>query len=61
MAKTPPCSRHRGPGGPVAKMLCSQCMGPVVLSVPMQGTISHMPQLKIPHAATQTEDPMHCN
>ena len=32
------------PGGPVAKTLCSPCMGPG--SSPGQGTRSHMPQLR---------------
>ena len=40
------------PGGPVAKILCSQCRGPG--SIPGQGTRSHVPQLKILHATTKT-------
>ena len=30
-------------------------------SIPGQGTRSHMPQLKIPHAATKIEDAMQLN
>ena len=41
------------PGSPVAKTLCSQCGGPGLISC--QGTRSHMPQLKILHAATKTQ------
>ena len=48
------------PGGPVAKTLCSQCKGWGL--VPGQGTRTHkpqltvcMPQLKILHAATNTQ------
>ena len=48
------------PGGPVAKTLSSQYRGPVFWSMG-QGIRSHMPQLKIPHAATKTEDPECCN
>ena len=42
--------------GPVAKSPRSQCRG--LGSIPGQGTRSCMLQLKIPHAATKTEDPM---
>ena len=39
------------PGTLVAKTLCSQCRGGVGL-IPGQGTVSHIPQLKIPHVTT---------
>ena len=39
------------PGAPVAETPHSQCKGP---GLSPQGTRSHMPQLKIPHAATKT-------
>ena len=39
-------------GGPVLKMPCPNSEGQG--SVPGQGTRFHMPQLKIPHAATET-------
>ena len=39
------------PGAPVAETPRSQCKGP---GLSPQGTRSHMPQLKIPHAATKT-------
>ena len=41
------------PGGPVAKTPGSQFRGPGFK--PGQGTSSHMPRLKIPHAATKTQ------
>ena len=55
------------PGGPVAKTPYSQCRG--LVSTPGQGTRPcmlqlkrfHMPQLKIPQAATKTADPVCCN
>ena len=40
-------------GSPLAKTLGSQCRGPGF--DPYQGTRSHMPQLKIPSAATKTQ------
>ena len=42
------------PGGPVAKTLHFQYKGAWV-SIPGQGTRSHMPQLKIPYGAMKTE------
>ena len=39
-------------GGPVAEIPSSQFKGP--RSIPGQGTRSYMPQLNIPHAATET-------
>ena len=42
-------------GGPVAKTLCSNAGG--LGLIPGWGTRSHMPQLKILHAAMKTEDP----
>ena len=47
------------PGGPVAKTSRFQCRG--LGFNPWSGTRSHMPQLKIPHAAMKTEDPEYCN
>ena len=44
------------PGGPVAKIPCSQCRGLGV--IPGQRTRSHMPQLRIPHPAAKIKDPM---
>ena len=44
------------PGGPVAKIPCSQCRGLGV--IPGQRTISRIPQLKISHPAAKIEDPM---
>ena len=40
------------PGSSVAKTLCSPCRG--LSLIPGQGSRSHMPQLKIPHAETKT-------
>ena len=45
------------PGGPVAKPQHSLCMDPG--SIPGQGTISHMPQLRVLHATTK--DPEYHN
>lgn len=41
----------RLPCGPVGKAPRSQCRGPG--SISGQGTLSHMPQLRLPHAATK--------
>ena len=40
------------PDGPMAKTLHTQCWE--CSSIPGQGTRSHMPQLKSPHAAMKT-------
>ena len=59
MAYFSPVQNQDFPGGPMANSLCSQCRG--LRFNPWSGTRSHMPQLKIPHAAMKTEDPEYCN